>query len=100
MRTCRIDRCKPRYAGKKFTNGATGNILWIWNFSDVINHLPAAQGPAQRLPVHRVDVVYRDVITRSRDLCDHHYDAPIIFRVKKSLLIPNNTFFHSDADRR
>ena len=57
-------------------------------YSDVVT-LPAAQHG----PVHCVDVVYRDVITRSHDSRDHHHDAPLIFRVKKSLLPVNNTFF-------
>ena len=55
-------------------------------YSDVVSHLPAAQ----HRPVHRVDVVDRDVITRSLDSHDHHYDVPLIFRVKKSLLPVNN----------
>ena len=32
-------------------------------YSDVVNHLPAAE----HRPVRRVDVICRDVITRSRD---------------------------------
>ena len=55
-------------------------------YSDVVSHLLAAQHRV----VHHVDVVYRDVISRSRDSRDHHYDVPLIFRVKKSLLPVNN----------
>ena len=29
----------------------------------------------------RFDVVYRDVITGSRESYDHHYDAPLIHRI-------------------
>ena len=65
-------------------------------YSDVVSHLPAAQ----HRPIHRADVVHRDVITRSRDSRDHHYDVPIIFRVKKSLFPVNNAFFYNDSDRR
>ena len=63
-------------------------------YSDVVSLLPTAQ----HRPVHRVDVVYRDVITRSRESRGHHYDSPLIFQVKKSLLSLN--IFHSDSDRR
>ena len=62
-------------------------------YSDVVSHLPAAQ----HRPVHRVDVVDRDVITRSLDSHDHHYDVPLIFRVKKSLLPVNNAFIIATA---
>ena len=48
-------------------------------------------------PVHRVDVAYRDVITGSRESRDHHYDAPLIYRILKSLLSQNNTFFIATA---
>ena len=58
-------------------------------YSDVVSHLPVTE---HRL-VHRVDIVYRDVITRSRDSRDHHYHMPPIFRVKKYSLPVNNAFF-------
>ena len=62
--------------------------------SDVVSHLPAAQhrrtGPPRRC-------VFRNVITRSRESRGHHYDAPFIFRVKKSLLPPNNAVFIATA---
>ena len=45
----------------------------------------------------RVDVVYRDVITGSRESRDHHYDARLIHRILKSLLPQNNTFFIATA---
>ena len=60
----------------------------FWIFSDVVSHLPAAQ----YRPVHCVDVGYRDVITQSCASRGHHYDAPPIFRVKKSLLPPTIHF--------
>ena len=43
------------------------------------------------------DVVYRDVITGSRESRDHHYDARLIHRILKSLLPQNNTFFIATA---
>ena len=43
------------------------------------------------------DVVYRDVITGSRESRDHYYDAPLIHRILKSLLPQNNTFFIATA---
>ena len=45
----------------------------------------------------RVDVVYRDVITGSRESRDHHYDARLIHQILKSLLPQNNTFFIATA---
>ena len=45
----------------------------------------------------RVDVVYRDVITGSRESRDHHYHARLIHRILKSLLPQNNTFFIATA---
>ena len=45
----------------------------------------------------RVDVVYRDIITGSRESRDHHYDARLIHRILKSLLPQNNTFFIATA---
>ena len=45
----------------------------------------------------RVEVVYRDVITGSRESRDHHYDARLIHRILKSLLPQNNTVFIATA---
>ena len=62
-------------------------------YSDAVSHLPAAQPPTAKRPDDHVDVVYRDVIAGSRESRGHHYDAPFIYRILKSLLPQNNTFF-------
>ena len=62
-------------------------------YSDAVSHLPAAQPPTAKRPADHVDVVYRDVIAVSRESRGHHYDAPFIYRILKSLLPQNNTFF-------
>ena len=60
-------------------------------------HLPAAQPPTAKRPADHVDVVYRDVIAGSRESRGHHYDAPFIYRILKSLFPQNNTFFIATA---
>ena len=45
----------------------------------------------------RFDVVYRDIVTGSRESRDHHYDAPLIHWILKSLLPQNNAFFIGTA---
>ena len=45
----------------------------------------------------RFDVVYRDLITGSRESRVHHFDARLIHRILKSLLPQNNTFFIATA---
>ena len=62
-------------------------------YSDAVRHLPAAQPSTAKRPADHVDVVYRDVIAGSRKSRGHHYDAPFIYRILKSLLPQNNTFF-------
>ena len=62
-------------------------------YSDVVSHLPGAQ----HRPRSYVDVVYRDVIAGSRESRGHHYDALFIYRILKSLLPQNNTFFIATA---
>ena len=62
-------------------------------YSDAVSHLPAAQPRTAKRPADHVDVVYRDVIAGSRESRGHHYDAPFIYRILKSLLPQNNTFF-------
>ena len=66
-------------------------------YSDAVSHLPAAQPPPAKRPADHVDVVYRDVIAGSRESRGHHYDAPFIYRILKSLLPRNNTFFIATA---
>ena len=66
-------------------------------YSDAVSHLPAAQPPPAKRPDDHVDVVYHDVIAGSRESRGHHYDAPFIYRILKSLLPQNNTFFIATA---
>ena len=66
-------------------------------YSDAVSHLPAAQPPTAKRPADHVDVVYRDVIAGSRESRGHHYDAPFIYRILKSLLPQNNAFFIATA---
>ena len=66
-------------------------------YSDAVSHLRAAQPPTAKRPADHVNVVYRDVITGSRESRGHHYDAPFIYRILKSLLPQNNTFFIATA---
>ena len=66
-------------------------------YSDAVSHLPAAQPPTAKRPADHVDVVYRDVIAASRKSRGHHYDAPFIYRILKSLFPQNNTFFIATA---
>ena len=71
--------------------------FWIRNLFTRGKPLPGCFASTAKPPVHRVDVVYRDVITGSRESRDHHYDAPLIHRILKSLLLQNNTFFIATA---
>ena len=71
--------------------------FWIWNLFTHGKPLPGRFASTAKPPVHCVDVVYRDVITGSRESCDHHYDTPLIQQILKSLLPQNNTFFIATA---
>ena len=66
-------------------------------YSDAVSHLLAAQPPTAKRPADHVDVVYRDVIAGSRESHGHHYDAPFIYQILKSLMPQNNTFFIATA---
>ena len=71
--------------------------FWIRNLFTHGKPLPGRFASTAKPPVHRVDVVYRDVITGSRESRDHHYDAPLIHRILKSLLTQNNKFYIATA---
>ena len=62
-------------------------------YSDAASH----SAPTGKLPADHVDVVYRDVIAGSRESRGHQYDALFIYRILKSLLPQNNTFFIATA---
>ena len=66
-------------------------------YSDAVSHLPATEPPTAKRPADHVNVVYRDVIAGSRESRGHHYDAPFIYRILKSLLPQNNAFFIATA---
>ena len=71
--------------------------FWIWNLFTHRQTLPGRFAIDSEAIDRRVDVVYRDVITGSRESRDHHYDARLIHRILKSLLPQNNTFFIATA---
>ena len=62
-------------------------------YSDVGQPLAGRLASTAKRPAHGSDGVYRVVITGSRELRDHHYDAALIYRILKSLLPQNNTLF-------
>ena len=76
---------------------STGNVFWIWNLFRRGQPLADRSAPTAKRPADHVDVVYRDVIAGSRESHGHHYDAPFIYRILKSLLPQNNTFFIATA---
>ena len=67
--------------------------FWIRNLFTHGQTLPGRFAIDSEAIARQVDVVYRDVITGSRESRDHHYDARLIHRILKSLLPQNNTFF-------
>ena len=67
--------------------------FWIQNLFTQGQTLPDRFAIDSETIDRRFDVFYRDVITGSRESRDHHYDAPFIRRILKSLLPQNNTFF-------
>ena len=71
--------------------------FWIRNLFTYGQTLPGRFAIDSEAIDRRVDVVYRDVITGSRESHDHHYDARLIHRILKSLLPQNNTFFIATA---
>ena len=71
--------------------------FWIRNLFTHGQPLPGRFAIDSEAIDRRVDVVYRDVITGSRESRDHHYDARLIHRILKSLLPQNNTFFIATA---
>ena len=71
--------------------------FWIRNLFTHGQTLPDRFAIDSEAIDRRVDVVYRDVITGSRESRDHHYDARLIHRILKSLLPQNNTFFIATA---
>ena len=71
--------------------------FWIRNLFTHGQTLPGRFAIDSEAIDRRVDVVYRDVITGSRESRDHHYDARLIHRILKSLLPQNNTFFIATA---
>ena len=72
--------------------------FWIRNLFTHGQTLPADRFAIDSEAIdRRVDVVYRDVITGSRESRDHHYDARLIHRILKSLLPQNNRFFIATA---
>ena len=60
--------------------------FWIRNLFTHGQTLPGRFAIDSEAIDRRVDVVYRDVITGSRESRDHHYDARPIHRILKSLL--------------
>ena len=61
--------------------------FWIRNLFTHGQTLPVGRFAIDREAIdRRVDVVYRDVITGSRESRDHHCDARLIHRILKSLL--------------
>ena len=71
--------------------------FWIRNLFTHGQTLPGRFAIDSETIDRQVDVVYRDVITGSRESRDHHYDARLIHRILKSLLPQNNTFFIATA---
>ena len=71
--------------------------FWIRNLFTHGQTLPGRFAIDSEAIDRRVDVVYLDVITGSRESRDHHYDARLIHRILKSLLPQNNTFFIATA---
>ena len=71
--------------------------FWIRNLFTHGQTLPGRFAIDSEAIDRRVDVVYRDVITGSRESRDHHFDARLIHRILKSLLPQNNTFFIATA---
>ena len=76
---------------------STGNVFWIWNLFRRGQPLAGRSAPTAKLLADHVDVVYRDVIAGSRESRGHHYDTLFIYRILKSLLPQNNTFFIATA---
>ena len=74
-----------------------GISFWIRNLFTHGQTLPGRFAIDSEAIDRRVDVVYRDVITGSRESRDRHYDARLIHRILKSLLPQNNTFFIATA---
>ena len=72
--------------------------FWIRNLFTHGQALPGRFPIGSETIDRRLDVVYRDVITGSRESRDHHHDAPLLHRVLKSLLPQNNTFFIATAN--
>ena len=73
------------------------NVFWIWNLFRRGQPLADRSAPRTKRPADHVDVVYRDVIAGSRESRGHHHDGPFIYRILKSLLPQNNTFFIATA---
>ena len=71
--------------------------FWIRNLFTHGQTLPDRFAIDSEAIDRRFDVVYRDVITGSHESRDHHYDAPLIHWILKSLLPQNNTFFIATA---
>ena len=71
--------------------------FWIRNLFTHGQTLPGRFDIDSEAIDRRVDVVYRDLITGSRESRDHHYDARLIHRILKSLLPQNNTIFIATA---
>ena len=69
--------------------------FWIRNIFTHGRPLPGCFSSTAKPPVHRVDVVYRDVITGSRESRDHL----LSFTEFWNLYCPN-IIFHSDGERR
>ena len=67
--------------------------FWIRNLFTHSKPLPGRFASTAKPPVHRVNAVYHEVITGSCESRDHQYDAPLTYRIMKSLLSQNNTFF-------
>ena len=76
---------------------STGNVFWIWNLFRRGQPLAGRSAPTAKRLADHVDVVYRDVIAGSRESRGNHYDAPFIYRILKSLLSQNNTYFIATA---
>ena len=71
--------------------------LWIRNLFTYGQTLPGRFAIGSETIDRRFGVVYRDVITGSRESRVHHYDRSLIHRILKSLLPQNNTFFIATA---
>ena len=74
-------------------------VLWIRNLFTHGQTLPGRFAIGNETIDRRFGVVYRDVITGSRESRVHHYDAPS-FTEFWNLYCPEQYIFHSDAERR